>query len=90
VLIDVFQDEPGWGAKSADALDAAIRAGRIVACDVVWAETTARFGSPKAAAAAMRALGVEFDPLNEPAAAGAGGASIAMSAGRAFAWLPTS
>lgn len=72
ILIDVFQDEPGWGAKSADALHAASRAGRLVACDVVWAEVAARFGSAKAASAAMDTLGVEFDPLDEASAAGSG------------------
>ena len=45
VLIDVFQDEPAWAARSADALHAASRAGRVVVCDVVWAEVAGRFGS---------------------------------------------
>ena len=72
VLIDVFQDEPGWAAKSADALHAASRAGRIVVCDVVWAEVTGRFGSAADASAAMATLGIEFDPLDEVSASGAG------------------
>ena len=72
VLIDVFQDEPGWAQKSADAIDAASLAGRLTACDVVWAEVAGRFPSTSAAAAAMRAIGVEFDPLTESAAADAG------------------
>jgi predicted nucleic acid-binding protein len=72
VLIDVFQDEPAWAAKSADALHAASRAGRLVACDVVWAEVAGRFGSAAAAAAAMSTLGIDFDPLDEAAAVGAG------------------
>lgn len=72
VLIDIFQDDPGWGAKSADALHAATRAGRIVACDIVWAEVAARFGSADAATAAMHTLGIEFVPLSEQAATGAG------------------
>ncbi len=45
VLIDVFQEEPGWAPKSADALDAASRAGRLTVCDVVWAEVAGRFPS---------------------------------------------
>lgn len=72
VLIDVFQDEPVWAAKSADALHAASRAGRIVVCDVVWAEVTGRFGSAADASAAMATLGIEFDPLDEVSASGAG------------------
>jgi predicted nucleic acid-binding protein len=72
VLIDVFQNEPAWAQRSADALHAAGRAGRVVACDVVWAEVTGRFGSVPAAAAAMSTLGIDFDPVDETAAATAG------------------
>ena len=72
VLIDVFQEEPGWAARSADALDAASRAGRLTVCDVVWAEVAGRFTSPAAAAAALSTLGIEFDPMTAPAAAEAG------------------
>ena len=73
VLIDVFQNEPGWAEKSAQALDAASRAGRLTACDVVWAEVAGRFPSAAAAAAALSVVGVEFDPLT---------ASTAWDAGR--------
>ena len=72
VLIDVFQEEPGRAARSADALDAASRAGRLTVCDVVWAEVAGRFRSPAAAAAALSTLGIEFDPLTAPAASEAG------------------
>ena len=72
VLIDVFQEEPGWAPKSADAIHAASRAGRLTACDVVWAEVAGRFPSAATAAAAMAAIGIEFDPLTESAAADAG------------------
>lgn len=72
VLIDVLQDEPGWAARSADALDAASRAGRLTACDVVWAEVAGRFASPAAAAAALSLLDLEFDPLTALAAGDAG------------------
>ena len=72
VLIDVFQDEPAWAQHSADALHAASRAGRVIACDVVWAEVAGRFGSATAAAAAMSTLGIDFDPLDEASAADAG------------------
>jgi predicted nucleic acid-binding protein len=72
VLIDVFQEEPTWAARSADALDSASRAGRLTACDVVWAEVAGRFASPAAAAAALSVLGIEFDPMTAAAAADAG------------------
>ena len=72
VLIDVLQDEPGWAPRSADALHAASRAGRLVVCDIVWAEVAGRFASPAAAAAALSMLDLEFDPLTALAAADAG------------------
>ena len=72
VLIDVFQEEPGWAPKSADAIDGASRAGRLTVSDVVWAEVAGRFPSAAAAAAAMAAIGIEFDPLTESAASDAG------------------
>lgn len=72
VLIDVLQEEPGWAPRSADALDAASRAGRLTVCDVVWAEVAGRFGSPAEAADALSTLGIEFDPMTAPAAASAG------------------
>lgn len=72
VLIDVLQEEPGWAPRSADALDAASRAGRLTVCDVVWAEVAGRFGSPAEAADALSTLGIEFDPMTAPAAAAAG------------------
>jgi predicted nucleic acid-binding protein len=72
VLIDVFQEEPGWAARSADAIDAASRAGRLVACDVVWTEVAGRFASAAAASEALSTLGIEFDPVTAPAASDAG------------------
>ena len=72
VLIDVLQEEPEWASRSADALDAASRAGRITVCDVVWAEVAGRFGSPTAASAALSTLDIEFDPMTALAAADAG------------------
>ena len=72
VLIDLFQEEPLRGAQAADAIDMAIRSGRVIACDVVWAEVAGRFPSGEVMTAAMRELGVEFDAMPEAAATGAG------------------
>ena len=68
VLIDVLQDEPGWASRSADALDAAQAAGRLIASEIVWAEVSGRFPSSVEAAAAFDALGIEFVPMGQPAA----------------------
>lgn len=72
VLIDLFQQEPGCAPKAATAIDHAIRSGRLVACDVVWAEVAGRFGSDAVLAAAMTELSVEFDAITETAATHAG------------------
>ncbi|MFN8058150.1 MAG: PIN domain-containing protein [Vicinamibacterales bacterium] len=72
VLIDVLQDEPGWASRSADALDAALSAGRLVACDIVWAEVSGRFEASTDATRAFEALGIEFVPMGETAALEAG------------------
>jgi hypothetical protein len=72
VLIDLFQEEPKWAPRAATAIDHAIRSGRLIACDVVWAEVAGRFASDDALAAAMAELSVEFDGLTETAATKAG------------------
>ena len=72
VLIDILQNEPEWAARSADAVDAASRNGRLVVCDVVWAEVSGRFPTIEAAAAALDLVGVDFDPMSQDAASAAG------------------
>jgi predicted nucleic acid-binding protein len=47
------------------------RSGKLVACDVVWAETAAWFPSESAARETLAKLGVEFSPLDSQAALGA-------------------
>ena len=65
VLIDLFQKEPKWAPRAATAIDHAIRSGRLVACDVVWAEVAGRFSSDDVLAAAMAELSVEFEGITE-------------------------
>lgn len=72
VLIDLFQQEPQRGARAADAIDQAIRAGRVIASDIVWAEVAGRFPADDVMTAAMGELGVEFDAMPEAAATHAG------------------
>jgi len=72
VLIDLFQQEPMWASRAATAIDLAIRSGRLIACDVVWADVAGRFASDEVLAAAMAELSVEFDGLTEAAATRAG------------------
>jgi predicted nucleic acid-binding protein len=72
VLIDLFQQEPRWSPRAATAIDRAIRAGRVIVCDIVWAEVAGRFPSDAVLAATMAELSVEFDGITETAATNAG------------------
>lgn len=75
VLLDVFSDNAEFGRRSADALRRCIAEGRLVACDVVWAETAAWFPDAKAAENALSTLRVDYSPLD---------AATALQAGRAW------
>lgn len=72
VLLDVFLGDPQHVRQSANALRGAISQGRLVACEVVWAEVESVFPEPGAAGGAMDTLGVEFGPLSLLAAERAG------------------
>jgi predicted nucleic acid-binding protein len=60
VLLDVYGADPIFGSQSKEALRFVIAEGGLVACEVVWAETTGFFPSIATARQAMDRLGVEF------------------------------
>ncbi len=68
VLLDVFGADPVFGVRSARALRACLQEGKLVACDVVWAETGVFFETIGAARGAMERLGVAFSPLDAESA----------------------
>lgn len=72
VLIDVFRNDPKYGAASAESLRRCIRTGRIVVCEVVYAELAAVFPSTPAFQAAMNRLPLDFLPMERDSAALAG------------------
>lgn len=72
VLLDVLGADPEHGEASREALRAAYRAGALLACEVVWAEVRAHFPGDEPFRAALRTLGVSFDPLDPEAAELAG------------------
>jgi predicted nucleic acid-binding protein len=74
VLLDVFGADPEFGQRSAAALRACLLEGRLVACEVVWAEAASFFPSPAAARGPMERLEVGFSPLDVEAALAASGA----------------
>jgi hypothetical protein len=74
VLIDVVGADPSHGPASADALRSVSQEGRLIACEVVWAEVAAAFASRKEAKEALELLNLEFSALTVEAALEAGNA----------------
>lgn len=72
ILLDIFFDDPVHAPDSADLLRQARADGRLVACDVVWAETSAAFPDTATCVRALERLGVEFVALDQAAALAAG------------------
>jgi predicted nucleic acid-binding protein len=64
VLLDIFGADPKFGVRSAQALRECIAEGSVIACDVVWAETSASFAEPEAAEAALAGLRIDFSALD--------------------------
>jgi predicted nucleic acid-binding protein len=64
VLIDVLTADSEFGLASRDALRECAQTGALIACEVVWAETAARFGSTDAASAALQQLRVRYVPID--------------------------
>ncbi len=63
VLVDVFEPDPEFGARSGVALRRCLNEGSLMACDVVWAEVAGRYPEMIQMQAAMGRLGVVFSPL---------------------------
>ncbi len=72
VLLDILGADLTFGPASAEAVRIALRDGRLVACEVVWAEVAAWFASPRAAQDALDRLNLEFSPTGIEAALEAG------------------
>jgi hypothetical protein len=72
VLIDVFAADPTFGAASRDALRAANQSGALIASEIVWAETVARFASADEAARLLDRLRVRLVPSDMAVASAAG------------------
>lgn len=81
VLLDIFGADPTFARGSSDAVAQSLGSGRLLACDIVWAEIAAAFPSAKAAHEAMAGLEVTFSPLDAKASLSAGEAWRAYRAG---------
>ncbi len=72
VLLDVLGADAAYGPRSADVLRASLQQGRVIACEVVWAETAAWFATPQEAHDVLERLGVGFSAIDASAASRAG------------------
>lgn len=72
VLLDVFAADARFGAGSSAALRRCIAEGSVIACDVVWAETSAAFPETRAADQALERLRIDFSALDAATALRAG------------------
>ncbi len=72
VIVDVFLDDARYADASSNAVRHCIRQGRLVVCDVVWAEVAALFPSRQTLHERMETLGIGFLPMNQDAASLAG------------------
>lgn len=72
VLLDVLTADPSFGEPSAEKLRTCMLEGKIIACEVVWAEISAAFSDSRLAGEALRHIGVEFAPMDLAASLQAG------------------
>jgi predicted nucleic acid-binding protein len=74
VLLDVLGGDDAFGEGSAAALRACTSDGRLVACEIVWAELGSVFPTTNEAAEALARLAVDFSSLERETALSAGAA----------------
>ena len=72
VLLDILGGDATFGRQSLRAVRRCLAEGRLVACDVVWAEVAGYYPTTASADDAMSRLGVEYDQLSRSAALAAG------------------
>ena len=72
VLLDIFLNDKDYATSAIDTLYAASEKGDLIACDIVWAETSAAFPDKRIFQAKMSDCGISFSPMSESAALKAG------------------
>ncbi|MEI6789557.1 MAG: type II toxin-antitoxin system VapC family toxin [Myxococcaceae bacterium] len=72
ILIDVFVVDPVFYHSSSNMLRECLQEGSLRACEVVWAETAARFADQSRFREAMETLNIEFSPIDRDSAILAG------------------
>ena len=72
VLLDVFTNDPTFGAVSANALRKCLKEGAVIASEVVWTETLSLFPDTPSFENAMALLPISFVPMSQQASTSAG------------------
>jgi len=72
VLLDIFTADTAFGERSADALRKCTLEGKLVACEVVWAEISAGFPDFRMAEDALQRISIEFSAMEQTASTQAG------------------
>jgi predicted nucleic acid-binding protein len=72
VLMDVFTADREYGVESSESLRACLREGRLIICDIVWAELAAAFPSNAMLTEKTGVLTIAFEAMNPDAATLAG------------------
>jgi predicted nucleic acid-binding protein len=68
VIFDFATGDPQFGGRSKAALATCMAQGRVVACEVVWAEVAGYFPASAAAHQMLSDLGIDFDAIGLEAA----------------------
>ncbi len=72
VLMDIFTADTKFAEKSAAALRNCLNKGSVVACDIVWAETSSVFPDTSQFNSVINSLSIQFSPMNSSSAQLAG------------------
>ena len=72
VVLDFLNRDPEFGISSRNSLRSCAGEGRLLACDVVWAEIAGCFSSISTCIEILREVGIEFSPIETEAAFEAG------------------
>jgi len=72
VVLDVLAGDPAFGERSSELLKRSRALGRLIACEVVWAEVAAGFEESRLAVSVLESARIEFVSSDEVSAIEAG------------------
>ncbi len=69
ILIDILEPDPLYGPASKEALKKCVKEGKIVACEVVWAEVAVVYAEKQGSLVEiLEKIGLEFSAITREAA----------------------